>query len=88
MRTTVTLDPDVQDLIETAMRERGLSFKQVLNGAVRQGLGANASQPEGYRFRQQTYSMGFYPEVNLDKALSLADQLEDQQLMRKLEIQK
>jgi len=31
MRTTVTLDPDVERIIKDAMRESGLSFKQALN---------------------------------------------------------
>jgi len=28
MRTTVTLDPDVERLIRNAMKERGISFKE------------------------------------------------------------
>ena len=35
MRTTVTLDPDVERLVRDVMRERGLSFKQALNEALR-----------------------------------------------------
>ncbi len=38
MRTTVTLDPDVEALIQKAMKERGLSFKEALNSAIRAGL--------------------------------------------------
>ncbi len=38
MRTTVTLDPDVERLIKDAMRERGISFKEALNEAARIGL--------------------------------------------------
>jgi len=40
MRTTVTLDPDVEALLREAVRERGEPFKQVLNAAVRAGLEA------------------------------------------------
>jgi hypothetical protein len=35
---TITLEPDVQALIRTAMKERGVSFKEALNSAVRAGL--------------------------------------------------
>lgn len=35
MRTTITLEPDVQALIRTAMKERGITFKEALNSAVR-----------------------------------------------------
>lgn len=42
MRTTVTLDPDVDALIKRDMRERGLTFKQALTTPCarvsRQGL--------------------------------------------------
>ena len=38
MRTTVTLDPDVEAKLKATMRERGVSFKAALNDAVRVGL--------------------------------------------------
>src|SRR5258708_26568755 len=38
MRTTVTLDPDVERLIPDAMKERAISFKEALNEAARIGL--------------------------------------------------
>jgi hypothetical protein len=43
MRTTVTLDPDVEAKLKATMRERGVSFKAALNDAVRAGLDAPAS---------------------------------------------
>lgn len=38
MRTTVTLDDDVERLLRDAMRQTGQSFKQTLNEAVRRGM--------------------------------------------------
>lgn len=75
MRTTVTLDPDVDALLKQAMRERGLPFKQALNEALRAGLVRtdNAATP----FRQRTFQLG-RPRVDLTKALALAGELEDQ----------
>ena len=35
MRTTVTLDSDVEHLLRQAVRERGVSFKKVLNDSRR-----------------------------------------------------
>lgn len=87
MRTTVTLDPDVRTLLEKAMRERGLSFKAALNHAVRFGLGSARPKPRE-RFRQRTYAMGFRPEFRWDKALALADALEDEEQVRKLQLRK
>jgi Arc/MetJ family transcription regulator len=48
MRTTVTLDEDVVAALQRAARERGTSFKAVLNDAVRRGLGG---QPAARRYR-------------------------------------
>lgn len=73
MRTTVTLDPDVQTLIKSAMRDRGVSFKEALNDAVRAGAASRRSQR---RDPLPSYDMG-EPLVDVTKALRLADQLED-----------
>jgi len=75
MRTTVTIDPDVQALLRRAMRERGAPFKQVLNDALREGLRGRAQRP-GKRFRQRTFDLG-KPLLDLTKALALAAELED-----------
>jgi hypothetical protein len=73
MRTTVTLDSDVEALIATAMRERGVSFKTALNEAVRAGL---RPKPRA-AFKQRTFALGWRPEVNYDKALQIAASVED-----------
>jgi hypothetical protein len=79
MRTTVTLDTDVETLIQTAMREKGLSFKQVLNAAIRAGLAPGSATA----FQQRSFSMGFRPEINYDRALEAAAVLENQELLHK-----
>ncbi|MDF1521803.1 MAG: hypothetical protein P1P87_03165 [Trueperaceae bacterium] len=38
MRTTVTLDPDVEELIRRRMHERRASFKEVVNEGLRAAL--------------------------------------------------
>lgn len=45
MRTTVTLDEDLAVRLEQRRSERGLTFKEALNDAVRRGLAA-ADEPE------------------------------------------
>jgi hypothetical protein len=73
VRTTVTLDPDVEALIKRAMRERGLTFKEALNDAVRAGA---SPRPRRRRSTARTYDMG-EPLVDVTKALRLAGDLED-----------
>lgn len=79
MRTTVTLDADTEALVRKRMRERGVSFKQALNDAIREGVIRAATRE---RFRTRTARLGL-PSVNLDKALQLAAELEDEELLRK-----
>lgn len=78
MRTTVTLDPDAEQLIRQRMRERNLTFKEALNEAIRQG-----SLSDAPRFRTSVVSMG-RPAVPLDRALQLAGNLEDEELIRRM----
>ena len=79
MRTTVTLDADVAALVQKRMRERGVTFKQALNDAVRDGLTAQPAE----RFDFPTYDMG-EPLVDLTKALQIAGELEDEELIARL----
>jgi hypothetical protein len=80
MRTTVTLDPDTEQIVRRRMRERGMSFKDAINDVIRAG----ASAPAGRRqFRTQVAEMG-ESRVNLDRALQLAADLEDDELIRKM----
>lgn len=80
MRTTITLDPDTVALVQRRMRERGLSFKQAVNEAIRAGLASDTRQET---FRTPTAALGL-PTVDLDRALSVAGDLEDSELVRKM----
>ena len=85
MRTTVTLDPDVEALVKSLMRDRGLTFKQAVNDAIRRGAGV---QSRRVRHRTPTFRMGFQPAIALDKALRLAGELEDEEQLRRLAVRK
>jgi hypothetical protein len=78
MRTTVTLDPDVDTLLRKEARRSGVPFKQVLNNAVRAGLRSLKQRNEG--FSPLVFDMG-EPRVDLVKAAALADSLEDEELI-------
>ena len=86
MRTTVTLDPDTLELVRKHMRERGLTFKQAINDAIRTGL---TSEREPKPFKQRTFHMGLpADERMLIKALQFAGELEDQEIIRKMRLGK
>ncbi|HVV35895.1 MAG TPA: hypothetical protein VHC63_04770 [Acidimicrobiales bacterium] len=79
-RTTVTLDPDTEQIVRKRMRERGMTFKEALNDAIRAGAQSAAKRRP---FKTKTASMG-EPTVVLDRALQLAGQLEDDELVRRM----
>jgi hypothetical protein len=80
MRTTVTLDPDVERLLRTAVRERGISFKEALNDAVRAGL-VRAKSGRKRRFAQKTFSLGSEQYFRWEKALAVAAAIEDEEIV-------
>jgi len=82
MRTTVTLDPDVERLLRNEVRRRGEPFKQILNEALRRGLAARGAPREPYE--PLIFDMGA-PRVDLTKALALAAEIEDEELLRRYE---
>ncbi|MDQ3664328.1 MAG: antitoxin [Actinomycetota bacterium] len=79
MRTTITLEADVEALVKRTMRERGVSFKRAVNDAIRAGMAA--PRPVDASFA--TYAMG-EPLIDVTQALRLAGELEDQELSAKL----
>ena len=80
MRTTVTLDPDVERLLKTTAHERGKSFKVVLNEAVRESLGQRKKATTSLKLR--TFSMGVHPHLahrlpsEIDAELEIEEYLE------------
>jgi hypothetical protein len=87
VRTTVTLDPDVERLLRNAMKERSISFKEALNEAARVGLTAKG-RTRPARFTQKTFRMGDSHDFRWDKALSIAESMEDEELTRKIALRK
>ena len=81
MRTTVTLDADTEALIRQRMKVRRVSFKQALNEAIRAGLTSPAAGER--EFHTSVASLGV-PTVNLDRALQLVGDLEDEELIRRM----
>ncbi len=87
MRTTVTLEPDVEQLLRAAMRERGISFKEALNRAIRAGLVPPVPSRKK-RFEQRCFHMGAERYFRWEKALAAAEAIEDEELARRLALRK
>jgi hypothetical protein len=69
------------------MRERSISFKQALNEAARNGL-CGKQNKRVQKFAQKKFRMGEGQEFRWDKALAVADAIEDEELNRKLSLRK
>jgi len=82
MRTTLTVDDDLVATLKQRARERNLPFKQVVNEVLRAGLEPPAGRSRRYAVPAQRLRLR--EGINLDKALALAGELEDRELVRKL----
>lgn len=86
MRTTVDLDPDVDARLRALSKERGVPLRVVINEALRSALHPSQRATEAYVL--PTRRLGLRPGVDVDRALRLADELEDTEVARKLELRK
>ncbi len=77
MRTTVTLDDDVERMLRDTMHQTRRSFKETLNRALRAGLTARR-QPAGKRkpFVLAARPMGLREGIDPTSLNKLADELE------------
>jgi hypothetical protein len=88
MRTTLTLEKDLALALKEEARQSGRPLKRIVNEALRAGLVARKA-PAARRYRLTPVSLGgVVPGVDLDKALRLAEALEDEATARKLEMRK
>lgn len=89
MRTTLTIDDGIARDLKEIARRSGKSFKVVVNEILRAGLDAAKSGPRPHRYRVKPESLGDpLPGIDLDKALSLADRLEENEIAQKLGLRK
>lgn len=83
----MTLDPDLAAKLRALARERGVSFKEALNTAVRRGLaGGGSGSRRPYRLPSKRLELR--PGIDLEHTLRLAGELEDAETIRKLELRK
>lgn len=58
MRTTLTLEDDVAALLRSERRRRQVSFKRLVNDALREGLGNLGSKASPCTFGTRSVSLG------------------------------
>ena len=89
MRTTLTLEDEIAKDLKALAYRSGKSFKTVVNEMLHAGLRTRRNSPKTKAYRVKPVSLGrVLAGVNLDKALHLADEIENQELARKLQMRK
>jgi len=89
MRTTLTIEDRIARDLKKIANQSGKPFKVVVNETLQAGLAASSERPKAKRYRLRAASLGgVRPGIDLDKALALADVLEDEELARKVELRK
>ena len=83
MRTTLTLDPDVARLLEEEAHRQRRPFKQVVNDAIRRGLGARPDAGALAPFRVEPHRTALRPGVDPRALNRLADELEESAVLEK-----
>lgn len=88
MRTTLTIDDSIMAMLKEEAYRSGLPLKQVINRRLQLGLQVDEERKQKEEaYESEAFHMGraFF---NLDKALALAGQLEDEEISRKMELRK
>ena len=88
MRSTVRIDDDLMMELKERARRENVSQTRMLNRLLRAGIQASRGRPaKKIRYKETTVAMGA-PRVELDKALALAADLEDEEILRKAALRK
>ena len=76
MRTTVTLDPDVEQLLRHATHGSRQNFKTALNDGLRRGLAHHAPPAAGKKFVVEARPMGLRAGLDPARLHDLAGDLD------------
>lgn len=87
MRTTIRIDDDLMRELKVRAHKEGTSLARLVNRAIRRGLKPASAERKLPPFREKTFKMG-QPTVNLDKALTIASALEDEEVLCKFALRK
>jgi len=89
MRTTVRVDDDLMRELKEHAHKEGVSLAQLFNKTVRAGLDVlkNGNSTRKKPYREKPFNTG-KPKVDLTKALQLAAELEDAEIIKKLRLGK
>ncbi len=87
-RSTVRLDDDLMTELKARAHRENLSLTRTLNRVLRQGLAASSQRAKPHEeFEEVPVAMG-QARFEMDRALTLGAELEDEEIIRKLSLRK
>jgi len=88
MRTTIRIEDALLAELKEQAHKGNISLTHLLDRTLRAGLRASkAPTPRRKRYREETKPLG-EPRVELDKALTVAAALEEEEAVRKMALRK
>jgi hypothetical protein len=89
MRTTLTIDDGLLRALKEIANKTDTPFKDVVDRTLRAGLEQRRRPRRTKPFGARTFAMGVpSANVDLDKARRLADELEAEEVVRKVDLRK
>ena len=89
MRTTLTIEDDLAKALRKIAYKSDRPFKEVVNRILQRGLEAENSLPPRRPYKVHPVSLGgLRPGINMNKALRLAEEMEDAEIAAKLRLRK
>ena len=86
MRTTLTIDDELLQVLKAEALRRKRPFKEIVNETLRRGI-AGANAPRAL-YQMPSFDLGHPPKMDLDRGLWLVDAIEDDEIQRKLHVKK
>jgi hypothetical protein len=87
MRTTLNIDDDLLRQLRQHAHKSRAPLRKIVNAALRKGLTESRTAGRKKPYTCPTFRMG-KPTIRLDKALALAANLEDAEVLRELDLRK
>ncbi|MGF1531786.1 MAG: DUF2191 domain-containing protein [Puniceicoccaceae bacterium] len=78
MRTTITLEADVEEKAKPAMQTTGVNFKTLINEALRCGIAEIKKPRESRAFKTESRPLGLKNGFNYDNLAELLAQTEQE----------
>lgn len=88
MRTTINIDDELLRRLKRQAQRENSTLGATMNRVLQAGLERMHPSSARPAYQCPTFSMGFPPLPNLDKALQLASMLEDEEVLHKLSLRK